>query len=217
MSGSLQLSYASSDKNRVEDGAKCSCQEGDPVGVWRFCLNDVRGPVHTTWKVTILPFSTVSMHANSGVKGHCIWVHVLMEPMPGPRLLAAVLPTVTYGELHPRSSRVPICLHNLSTNTMEIPTKALVGQVIPANQVPPVVHPTRTTKEPKQKPQKGWILEAQDLQGLKEWPRLEQKQAMELLLKWEHLFACGDLYLGKTTMIKHKIEVTDWTPFKEHY
>ena len=56
-----------------------------------------------------------------------------------------------------------------------------------------------------------------DLQGLGEWPKLEQEQARKLLLKWEHLFAYSDLDLGKTTLIKHKIEVTDWMPFKEHY
>ena len=101
--------------------------------VQRFCLDDIRGLVHITQKVTIPPFSMVSMHANSSVKGHCLQVHVLMEPMPGPQLLAAVVPMVTCGELHPGSSRVPICLCSLSAHTMEIPTKAMVGQVIPAN------------------------------------------------------------------------------------
>ena len=66
---------------------------------------------------------------------------------------------------------------------MEIPQKAVVGQVVPGNQVPLVVHLTRTTKESKQKPKKGWALTALDLQGLKERPGLEQKQARELLLK----------------------------------
>ena len=86
-----------------------------------------------------------------------------------------------------------------------------------ANQVPLVVHPTRTSEESHNKPQKGWVLEALDLKDLKEWPESEQKQARELLLKWEHLFACSDLDLGKTVLIKHNIELTDWTPFKEHY
>ena len=83
--------------------------------------------------------------------------------------------------------------------------------------MPLVVHLTRTTEESKQKPQKGWVLEALDLQGLKEWPRSEQQQARELLLKWEHLFSCVDLDWGKTALIKHKIEVMDQMPFKEHY
>ena len=60
-------------------------------------------------------------------------VHVLTELTPGSQLPAAVVLTVTYGELHPGSSRVPICLCNLSNHTVEIPTKAVVGQVVPAN------------------------------------------------------------------------------------
>ena len=63
----------------------------------------------------------------------------------------------------------------------------------------------------------GWVLEALDLQGLKEWPESEQKQARELLLKWEHMFRHSNLYLGKTALTKHKITLTDQMPFKEHY
>ena len=60
-------------------------------------------------------------------------------------------------------------------------------------------------------------MEDLDSQDLREWPEPEQEQARELLLKWEDLFACSDLDLGKTALIKHKIKVTDQTPFKEHY
>ena len=87
---------------------------------------------------------------------------------------------------------------------MEIPTKAVVGQLVPANQVQLVVHSTRTTKETHNKSQKVWVLEALDLQGPKEWPESEQKQARELLLKWEHLFVHSNLDVGKTTLIKQK-------------
>ena len=58
-------------------------------------------------------------------------VHVLTELALGPQLLAAVIPTATYGELCPGSSRVPVCLCNLSTHAVEIPTKTVVGQVAP--------------------------------------------------------------------------------------
>ena len=88
---------------------------------------------------------------------------------------------------------------------------------MPGNQVLPVVHPTRTATETNHPAQKGWVLEALDLQGLKEWPESEQKQARELLLRWEHLFTCSDLDLGKTALTKHKITLTDQMPFKEHY
>ena len=217
MSGSLQLTCTSSDKSGMEEDVGHSSPKGEPVEVRKFCFNDIRGPVCTTWKVTIPLLSTVSVHANSSVKRHCIWVHVLTELMPGPQLPAMVVPMATYRELHLGSSMVPICLCNLSAHTIEIPTKTVVGQVAPANQVPPVVHPTKTSKESSYKIQKGWVLKALDLQGLKEWPKSEQMQARELLLKWEHLFVHSDLNLGKTARIKHKIEVTDWMPFKDCY
>ena len=111
--------------------------------VWKFCLDDVRGPVCTTQKVTILPFITVSVHANTSVKGHCMQVHVLTEPMPGPQLPAAVVPTVTYGEFHHWSSRVPICLHNLSTNAIENSHKSCGWTVCPCQ-------PSATISPPNQ-------------------------------------------------------------------
>ena len=149
--------------------------------LWRFSLDDVKGPVHTTQKFTILPFSTVNVQASTSVKGHYMWVKTLTELMPGPQLLAVVVPVVAYGELHPGSLRLPIYPCNLSTHTIEIPAKAIVGQVVPANQVPLVVHPTRITEETSNKASKGWVLEALDLQGLMEWPESEQKRARELL------------------------------------
>ena len=87
-----------------------------------------------------------------------------------PQLLAAVVPIAMYGELHPGSSRVPICLCSMSSRAVEIPAKTVVGQVAPANQVPPVVHPTKTATETGTKSHKGWVLEALDLWGLQDWP-----------------------------------------------
>ena len=168
MSGSLHLSHTNSSKTGVEEEVSLSSPESDPMEVQKFCLDDIRGLVHTTQKVTIPLFSTVSVHANTRVNRQCMQVHVLIQLMPGPQLPAAVVPTVIYGELHPGSSRVPICLHNLSTHTMEILTKAMVGQVVPANQMPLVIHPTRTSKEMHNKSHKGWVLEALDHQGLQE-------------------------------------------------
>ena len=132
--------------------------------VWKSQLDGIRGAVHTTEKVTIPPFHTVKVGTNASVKGHCMKVYVLMEPVLSLQLPASVVPIATYGELHPGSSRVPVCLCNLSIHPMEIPPKAMVGQVIPANQVPLVVHPTRTAKETVTKVPKGWVLEALDLQ-----------------------------------------------------
>ena len=127
MSGSPQLSHTSSNRTRVEKDAIHSSLEIDTVGVKEFCLDDVQVPVHTTQRVTIPPFGTVSIHGNISVRGHCMWVHVLAEPTLGPMLPTSVVLTVPYRELHPESSWVLICLQNLSTHPVEIPTKAVVG------------------------------------------------------------------------------------------
>ena len=114
---SLQLICTSSDKTKMGEGIGHPSTKSDPMEVRKFCLNDIKGPVHTIWKVTIPPFSKVNVKANSSVKGHCMRVDLLMQLMPGPQLPAAVVPTATYGKLHPGFSRVPICLHNLSDHT----------------------------------------------------------------------------------------------------
>ena len=69
MLGLLQLFHGSPDKNRVKEGAKHSSEEGDPVEMQKFGLDDGKGPVHTMQKVTILPFGTVNVHASTSVKG----------------------------------------------------------------------------------------------------------------------------------------------------
>ena len=168
MLGSLQLSCSNSDKIKSGEKIGSFSQESNPVEVQKSQLDGIKGAVCTTQKVTIPPFHMVNNKANASVKGHCMKVHVLMEPALSPQLPAAVVPIATYGELLPGSSRVPVCLCNLSAHAMEIPAKTVVGQVIPAKQVPPVVHPTRAAEETTNKASKGWVLEALDLQGLKE-------------------------------------------------
>ena len=121
MLGSLQLSCSSSDKSKMTKGATSSSQESDSVELQKFQLNNVKGLVCTTQKVTILPFGSVNVQANTSVRGHCMQIHVLMELALGPQCPAAVVSTATYGELHPGSSRVPVYLCNLSAHTMEVP------------------------------------------------------------------------------------------------
>ena len=57
---------------------------------------------------------------------------------------------------------------------MEVPTKAIVFKVTPANQVLPVVLPTETSGGSHHGPRKGWILEELYLQDLEEWPDAER-------------------------------------------
>ena len=144
---------------------------------WRcgFWLNDIKGSVHTTQKVTI-PHLAPSMYRQTPVSRT---LHVSTCPHRASawsQLPAVVVPTAYLWELHPGSSRYSLSAQS-EHPCHEVPTKTIIGQIVPANQVPLVVCPTRTTTETKYLAQKGWVLEALDLQGLKEWPESEQKQA----------------------------------------
>ena len=94
---------------------------------------------------------------------------------------ASMTLTATYGELHPGSSSVPICLKNPSAHSIEVSAKNIVSKGAMANQVLPVFLQTETLGESTCSPQKGWILEELNIQELEEWP--EAEKARELLLK----------------------------------
>ena len=100
---------------------------------------------------------------------------------------------------------------------MVIPTKVVIGKVTSANKVPQVVLPTEATGEAAHDSWKDWILEELNLQGLEEWLKEEQDQTRNLVVKWEHLFAQSNLDLGKTSLIKQWIKLTEQIPFKECY
>ena len=82
---SLWLSHSSSEKLKIEN----SSRENDPVEVWKYQLDGVKGAVCTTQKVTIPPFQTINIKVNTGVKGHCMKVHVLTEPVLGPQFFSS--------------------------------------------------------------------------------------------------------------------------------
>ena len=132
-----------------------------------------------------------------------MWVQMLTEPTWGPQLPASIVPTATYGELHPICSCMPICLRNLSAHPIKIPAKVLIGKVALATQVPLVTLPMGTSGECTCGPWKDWILEELSLQGVENWPKDEQEQARKLLIRWEHLFAHSNLDLAKTSLVKH--------------
>ena len=56
-----------------------------------------------------------------------------------------------------------------------------------------------------------------DLIGIVNWSVQEQKEVRDLITEFGFLFALDDLYLGKTTVVKHTMKLTNPTPFKERY
>ena len=54
-----------------------------------------------------------------------------------------------------------------------------------------------------------------DLTGSVDWPEDLQQQVHELMIEYQHLFALNDLELGKTSMVKHEIKLSNPVPFKD--
>ena len=56
-----------------------------------------------------------------------------------------------------------------------------------------------------------------DLTGITDWSEDLQQQVHELMIEYQHLFALNDLELGKTSMVKHEIKLSNPVPFKDRY
>ena len=87
MSGSLQLPHTGPNGTGVGKKVVHSSPRVDTMEVKEFCLDIVQGPVCTTWKVTIPPFGTVSVHGNTSIRGHCMWAMCLQSQCQAPSCL----------------------------------------------------------------------------------------------------------------------------------
>ena len=54
-------------------------------------------------------------------------------------------------------------------------------------------------------------------EGTKEWTNEQHEKARALLVKYSFLFAMDSMDLGKTDLVKHHIELTNYTPIKDWY
>ena len=61
------------------------------------------------------------------------------------------------------------------------------------------------------------ILQKLNLPGMEEWKPPLQRDAQDLIHKFTCIFSQDDLDIGKTSIVKHSIKVSDPVPFKEQY
>ena len=170
-------------------------------------------------------------------------MRVITEPTD--RFNNEAVRTVTiYSTLKPGSSRVSIGLRNLSCKSVTVKPKTVVAEVAAANIVPISIAPKlegeekqdlkkeyeeqidakrledlEQVKEPKLEPlspeKEKLLFEKVDLSGANEWSSEDQEKVKELFREYGQLFALDDLDLGHTSIVKHKIELDDYKPFKD--
>ena len=136
----------------------------------------------------------------------------------------SVVSVQTYTVLKPGSIRVNLGLRNLSARMLTVRSKSAKAKFSVANAIPDTLVPHITGKEKSSdKPKKLPITQRKqeklfddiDLCGTKKWSQEQKEQVRQLFIEFGSLFALDSLELGKTSLVKHKIGLDDYTPFKE--
>ena len=208
-----------------------------------FDLDKIKGHVRLTKPITIAPFQTVHVSGLTECDQHSKRVNIIVEPDPD-KEYESMIPIHGYMVLKPGSSRVSIGLRNDSCHKVTVPAKSIIAKVTTANVVPHSLAPnldnetilkqfekcrnqlqtqenvsqTANPKVPELTPEKGKLLFSKiDLTGVQGWDPVLIEEAQQLFHKYAHIFALESLDIGHTSMVKHKIRLDNYTPFKERY
>ena len=206
-----------------------------------FDLNQVNGQVKLTKAVVIKPFQTVHVSGHTECNQHFKRVNVIVESDPE-RVYSGAIPINGYTVLKPGSSRVSIGIRNISCQSVTIPAKTVVAKIAAANVVPHSYAPNVENNEQFQRlsklipednkeiepgvplevppltPEREHLLLSKiDLSSIGNWTNDLKTKTQELFKEYAHVFALESLDMGHTSLVKHKIKLDNYTPFKERY
>ena len=200
-----------------------------------FDLDHVRGKVVTSEEVTIPASQTIVVKGLTIITGHHKCVHVLMESSPK---CVNVFILGNTSELRPGKSEIEVVIQNRSEKDMKLKPCTEIGTVIVANIVPTTqvsndfdvdeqdrvssmsaqVRSTGILGEiPDMSDDPKDILQNLNLSGMEEWEPHLQQDAWDLIHEFACIFSQNDLDFGKTSFVKHSIQVNDPFAFKEWY
>ena len=171
-----------------------------------------KGFIMTTMPVILPPFSTTIIKGSTKLWSHGMRLNLIAESSTSTHLPPSVQCAPTYCILEPGSNRVAVGLKNISSRSITIPSRTVVGQLQQAKMVPKI-QKTSTKEQDKQGPNGGkegsWVLDQLKLEGLNAWTADQQQVAKDLLIDSAHVFSKNDMDLGKCNILKHNIKITD--------
>ena len=85
--------------------------------------------IKTTKPVTLPPLSTTIVKGNTKFRSHGMRLNLIAESSNGTQLPSGVQCTPTYCTMEPGSNRVSVGLRNLSSRSITIPLRSVVGQL----------------------------------------------------------------------------------------
>ncbi|MCG8048682.1 MAG: RNase H-like domain-containing protein, partial [Candidatus Thiodiazotropha endolucinida] len=109
--------------------------------------------------------------------------------------------------------RVPVRVCNLSAKVIEIPPKSILCTLTSVNVVDAWT-PDSSQKQEKSTATIPNLSDQIDKQNLSSEQFTKAKQVLE---NWPDVFSTSPTDLGRTDLVKHKIKLTDYTPFKDPY
>ena len=219
--------------NKAWDRARiCSYIGGRAVKVQEckdFTLDQVKGSLKLTKDVTLQPFESVRVRGITKVRNHQKRVHVIVEPREVQCKTVSAIST--YSHLKPGSSKISIALRNFSCRKITVKAKSTVATISAANIVPGKIAPKESggdilegDREGKLPPkltqeQVNNLLTKLEFKGPESvgWTETDQQEALKFLTDYGVVFAKDDMDLGKTSLVRHQINLTDYRPFKERY
>ena len=189
-------------------------------------LEEVQGKVTLTKNITLNPFETLKVSGNTSFRKHSKRMNVIIE-RPERHEHSIVAPVVTYTVLKPGLTCIQLGLQNLLARSITLKSKTTIAKFSAANAVPDLLAPDPESvvqngegkdklpllSNEKQKELNDKI----DLTGISHWTKEQQAQVQQLFIDFGSLFALDSLDLGKTSAVKHKIRLDNYTPFKERY
>ena len=114
-------------------------------------------PIHkrsikTTKPVTLPPFSTTIIKGSIKLRSHGMRLNLIAEPSDKTQLPSSVQCAPTYCTFEPGSNRVAVGLGNILSQSITIPSRAVVGHLQQAKMVPNV---QTSKKQDKLGPSRG--------------------------------------------------------------
>ena len=185
-------------------------------------LKGGKGKICMMMTVVIPPFATIMVKRVVTLTTYSKCVNVIVKPILG--YVDHIAMARSYGVLRPGVGKVNVCLRNHSAKQITLPKQTAVGEIAVANAILSLLalRPIRMILVGwgHHSARANWGSEKNfwkkiDLIGV--WSLDDQKEVQDLIVEYAIIFTIRDMDLGKTSLVKHSIRLTDNTPFKEGY
>ena len=152
-----------------------------------------KGFIKTTKPVTLPPFSTTIIKGSTKLSSHGMRLNLIAESSTSTHLPPNVQCTPIYCTLEPGSNRVAVGLRNISSRTIKIPSRTVVGQ-LQQDKMVPKIQKASSKEQDKQGPNGGeegsWVvLDQFILEGLEAWTTDQQQAAKDPLVDSADVFS----------------------------